>query len=115
VTTLAFVTFALAFFRAPTLREAVAVITRAVAPVHGYLQLRSSVGTIAGLPPWKFALSFAPVALLLFVEAGGRGRRLTQDLERQPVAVRWGVYYAAVAGILIFGAFGSKQFIYFQF
>jgi alginate O-acetyltransferase complex protein AlgI len=112
LTTLTFVTFALAFFRAPTLRDAVTMITHAAAvQAPGYFHL----GVVPGVAPWKFALSFVPVALLVLIEARNREGRLTQALERQPLPVRWGFYYAAVAGVLVFGAFGTKQFIYFQF
>jgi hypothetical protein len=33
----------------------------------------------------------------------------------QPTWVRWGLYYALVMAILVFGEFSSRQFIYFQF
>ena len=114
--TFSFVTLSLAFFRAPNLGTAIYMETHALAVgARGYFKLTDADGAIAGLAPWKFALSFAPVVLLQVVEAWDRERPLAEALDRQSVVVRWGVYYALVAGLLVFGSFGTSQFIYFQF
>ena len=36
-------------------------------------------------------------------------------ISKQPLALRWAVYYASVLSIIIMGQFGQSQFIYFQF
>ena len=52
----------------------------------------------------------AYVVLAFFIEPlSARDWRLTSR------PVRWSVYYAMVAGILVFARFESRSFIYFQF
>lgn len=40
---------------------------------------------------------------------------LLKRLERQPVVVRWSVYYLIVFAIFVYGKFGANNFIYLQF
>lgn len=62
-------------------------------------------------------LALCGVVLLLSVEYfQTRLGSIRAFLDRQPVTLRWAVYYATVCGLLFFGAFSqSQQFIYFQF
>jgi alginate O-acetyltransferase complex protein AlgI len=41
--------------------------------------------------------------------------RVRELISRQPIWLRWSIYTAAVTGILLFGEFHSRDFIYFQF
>ena len=69
------------------------------------------------LGPLKFESMIAAfsVALLLFVHSMERRGRIVERISEKPVWLRWPVYYGIVLSILLFGNFGSKQFIYFQF
>ena len=62
---------------------------------------------------------FLPLLLvcvsLLILEWFQRSREHFLQIERMPMAFRWSVYFAAILLLLVFGAFGSNEFIYFQF
>lgn len=40
---------------------------------------------------------------------------LLQKLEKQPMAIRWSVYYLIIFAIFAYGKFGTENFIYLQF
>jgi hypothetical protein len=73
------------------------------------------MGQIFGVQPWKVVAACIPVVVMWAVESGVRNWDLLRKLQVQPVPLRWGMYYAVVTGILLFGTFGAKAFIYFQF
>jgi hypothetical protein len=85
----------------------------------GYLSLRptadTALGQLFGMPPWRVVLALIPIAVMSTIEGQVRDGGLLRKLELQPAAVQWGLYYALIAGILLFGTFGAKSFIYFQF
>ncbi len=53
--------------------------------------------------------------LLLVAEWFQRKKQHGLQIEELPVFLRWGIYYGIILVILLFGNFGSQQFIYFQF
>jgi len=53
--------------------------------------------------------------LLLAVEWIQREREYVLQVDGLPIVARWGLYYSAIIVILVFGAFGSSEFIYTQF
>ncbi|MEM6328473.1 MAG: MBOAT family O-acyltransferase, partial [Bacteroidota bacterium] len=55
------------------------------------------------------------VAVVLGVEWIQREKEHALQVGQWPVAVRWGLYYAVVAGILFFRQEEAVSFIYFQF
>jgi hypothetical protein len=50
-----------------------------------------------------------------FLHAIQRHRSIRHMLAEKPIWLRWTVYYALVLGILFFGVFEHRSFIYFQF
>ena len=66
---------------------------------------------------WIMAVSL--VVLLAVDLLHIRGVRIRERLLRQPLPIRWAVYYAALLAVLIFGVYGpaydAASFIYFQF
>ena len=44
-----------------------------------------------------------------------RDKQHALDWKKWPLAIRWPGYFAILAIILVFGNFGSSEFIYFQF
>ena len=58
---------------------------------------------------------FALIALLLVIEVLDERRSIWQRLSAAPIALRWAVYYAALFGLLLFGHWQTKEFIYMQF
>jgi len=53
--------------------------------------------------------------LLLVLEWFQRKKEFFLQIENLPFAVRWLTYYVCILVILVFGAFGSTEFIYTQF
>ena len=60
---------------------------------------------------WQLAISFILMVLLFVAERLQPGKWIS-GLSRSK---RWAVYYAVLFIILIFGVFGNREFIYFQF
>ena len=57
---------------------------------------------------------FALLLMLLydfFMSKGDLHRRL----ERQPILLRWTIYYLIVFALFAYGKFGTENFIYLQF
>jgi D-alanyl-lipoteichoic acid acyltransferase DltB (MBOAT superfamily) len=114
--TFSLVCFAWIFFRADTISDALRIISNLFAGWGGAFTVR----TLENIPFWgplKFELvaSLISIAILLSVQLmEERGNVIGRFFEK-PVWVRWPVYYFLLLAILLFGNFGSKQFIYFQF
>jgi D-alanyl-lipoteichoic acid acyltransferase DltB (MBOAT superfamily) len=118
VWTFALVTFAWTFFRARSLADARCVV-RTVAleswRYHTPGALRTALATVDLPRPEIVGAVAAAAALFVFDYAVERRADAARWLAARPAAVRWAVYYAAVAALLAFGRFGLQQFIYFQF
>lgn len=96
------VTFAWIFFRANDLTDAWTVLGK--------------IGAAPGVPFQPPARSMvAYVGLLLVAEWVGRSRPHALHVERLPQPVRWAVYYAVVAVIILKAQLDYTPFIYFQF
>jgi alginate O-acetyltransferase complex protein AlgI len=119
--TFCLICFAWIFFRANSVQDAFyiashlldgvaavpAQLTR-VAFVKGFLMM--------GQDKEDFVIALLGIGILLSVQFLQRTHKLRDRLADQGLAVRWSLYYAAMALILFFGAFNhSQQFIYFQF
>ncbi len=101
--TFAMALFAWIFFRARSLDHAFAFIGRMVTePYAGLDYARYTEPLIIALVPLAW-------------EWGQRTKQHGLDVPEYPVAVRWALYAAVTAGILVCGRFGSQEFIYFQF
>jgi hypothetical protein len=55
------------------------------------------------------------IAFMEFVQSMQKDDPIERVLAGQNAFLRWGVYYALIANILLFGAFQQTTFIYFQF
>lgn len=116
----ALVSFSWIFFRAPSLSEAWAFIARLG---HGWQGIGARLWDTYYLRPFdtlgfsrtELILSVGGICLLLGVEYAQERWHLLAWLARQPLYVRTFVYSGLAMAIVIFGAFTSKQFIYFQF
>ncbi|HEU0201646.1 MAG TPA: MBOAT family O-acyltransferase [Burkholderiaceae bacterium] len=58
---------------------------------------------------------FVLIALLLGLEIIDEHRSVFRRLAAAPVVVRWGVWYAGIFALLIFGRWQAQEFIYMQF
>ena len=73
-----------------------------------------------GLDRPNFILMFLSIAVLLAVDfAQEKGIHIRESIARQGIVVRWGIYYAAIFVLLIFGMYGpgydAASFIYQRF
>ena len=59
--------------------------------------------------------SVALIAVLVGVEALDERRPLWERLAARPLYVRWGVYYALLICLIVFGMWELQQFVYRQF
>ena len=100
------VSFAWIFFRANSLADALYIVQHLL---QGWAVPLRWGSADAGL----MAAELAGLMLVLLLQE--RGISPAAVLQRQPRAVRWAAYYAALAILLFFGVFNSAAFIYFQF
>jgi len=98
------------FFRAKTIADAMTVLRK----------IAVNIGDVPFLlTQYPFSseqiIGFALILLLIAVEVLDERRSIWRRLAAMPVAARWAVYYAAIFGLLAFGRWQAKEFIYMQF
>lgn len=116
--TYALVSFAWIFFRANSLDDALYIARNLLilAPTDLTTPFALAKGVLL-TPGVEFALAWALIGLLLAVDALDARIGLDRALTLSPIPLRWAVYYAAGAAVLVCGLYGvgAQQFIYFQF
>jgi alginate O-acetyltransferase complex protein AlgI len=98
------------FFRAASLSDAATIFERtagAVSQLPRLLWVRLQDSAIL------FAI--ATIAVLVMVEVVDEGRPMWDRLRERPIALRWAVYYAILAALLVMGTWNLRQFVYMQF
>ena len=115
--TLALVAYAWIFFRANSLADAAYIGTH-VFQGWGQLTAASLISTLSefcqAYPP-ELVVAAAALAVLLAVDLRLEYPALLAHWPRPVAPVRWAGYVALLLALLLFGVFGSAQFIYFQF
>lgn len=119
-----FITFVLVdiawvFFRADSLSSAVDIIKSSFTVWNPWQLVDGTLYTL-GLERTDFWLMILSILVLLYVDIlHNRGVSIRESLLKWPLPVRWGLIYAALFWILIFGVYGpaydTASFIYFQF
>lgn len=107
------VCFAYVWFRANSGSDALYITTHLLT---GWGDPLSGVKKVVGSDPAGFVLCLLGIAAMIGADAlhGTNGFRTTQAA--RPAWMRWGLYYAGCASILLFGVIYSDQsFIYFRF
>ncbi len=102
--------FAWIFFRANSVEDAFYIV--------GHLFSGFSVGfapVVHLLPKSEWIIAAGAVIVMELVQYVHATGRLHGLVLSRPLIVRWGLYYGLIAGILLFGEFENRQFIYFQF
>ena len=112
----------------PSLKECVQILVTFVLVTIGWIIFRSEtigqavsyIGCIFSNWDWSLDAAIHPfyillIVFMLLVEWFLRKGEYGLDIKRLPMVVRWGTYVALCAIILLYGAFHSEQFIYFQF
>ena len=113
-TTFFLVCFAWIFFRANTISDAFYIISRLF---FGWIDLSGGLGSV---PFWRgmrfeFIVSLTSVGILIGAQLFEKRGSIAEIISAKPIWIRWPVYYGIILSIFLFGEFGSKQFIYFQF
>ncbi len=98
------------FFRAESLSDAMTIFSRIAASAIELPHLLQ-----ARIMGSEILFSMALIALLLAVEAVDELRPIRTRLESRPRYQRWAVYYALLAGLVVFGTWNQLQFVYMQF
>ena len=98
------------FFRAESLSDAMTIFSRIAASAIELPHLLQ-----ARIMGSEILFSMALIALLLAVEAVDELRPIWTRLESRPRYQRWAVYYALLAGLVVFGTWNQLQFVYMQF
>jgi D-alanyl-lipoteichoic acid acyltransferase DltB (MBOAT superfamily) len=108
------------FFRAGNFNDARHILSGifSFSDLHSYFtikydDLHGNI-TYLGQPVWKFLAGLCLIPFL-FVSDWIIENGKIKIFNRQPLAVKWVVYYALIISILVFGVFEINQFIYFQF
>jgi D-alanyl-lipoteichoic acid acyltransferase DltB (MBOAT superfamily) len=98
------------FFRANSISDAIYILT------HLFSGLTFDVFHIyIGLDFIDLMIAVFSICFLEFIHLIQEHVRMRQFLKDKPRPIRWSIYISILLMILVFGVFGAKQFIYFQF
>lgn len=98
------------FFRAADLDDAVTVLTRvwtSLPSLPGALGPRVMVGDVP--------LSIGLIVVLMGAELFDETQPVWDRARSWPVPIRWAVYYALLAALVVLGSWTLQQFVYMQF
>jgi hypothetical protein len=98
------------FFRAASVSDAATIFERtlrAAPQLPGLLWVR--------LQEPNILLAIAIIGVLVAVEIVDERRPMWERLRARPVALRWAVYYALLAALVVLGTWNLRQFVYMQF
>jgi hypothetical protein len=116
LTTFSLICFAWIFFRADTISDAFHIIANLFTGWGRVFTVR----ILENIPFWgplrfELVVSLISIGILLCVQLLEEGGNIIDRFSEKPAWIRWPVYYSLLLAILLFGNFGAKQFIYFQF
>ena len=98
------------FFRAASVSDAASIFERtagAVPVLPGLLWVR--------LQDPAVLLAIATIIVLVAVELVDERAPMWERLRARPTALRWAVYYALLAALVVLGTWDLRQFVYMQF
>jgi len=113
--TFSLVCFAWIFFRANNIPDAIYIISHLFTGWEEITVRALKAALFSG--PLKFHLvaGVVSVGILLLIHLLQGDNHFDQWLSKKRIILRWTAYYSMVLAILLFGDFGIKEFIYFQF
>lgn len=104
------VCFSWIFFRATSFRSALTIIKKVITDYSFIIDYTS-----VGITQYQFVLCCLIVIFLISVQLLQRSKLLSEEISKKPLVLRWGLYYAGLIILIIFGVFNTSSFIYFQF
>jgi hypothetical protein len=116
LTTFALIAFSWIFFWAASFGDLKLILTRLFTWNASFFANFNTKGL--GMQKSELVVSFIAVLLLAVYELIQEKLSVGAVLRRRPVVIRWAVYMAVIAVIILFGVYGdanSTQFIYFKF
>lgn len=102
--------FSLIFFRLESVSDALYYIRNISFSTHANWKEVS-----IGIPDHNCIVAGSALVLILVYEYFMSKRDLLEALEKQPMLVRWGIYYLLAIMLFTLGQFNSDSFIYLQF
>lgn len=102
--------FSLIFFRLESVSDALYYIRNISFSTHANWKEVS-----IGIPDHNCIVAGSALVLILVYEYFMSKRDLLEALEKQPMLVRWGIYYLLAIMFFTLGQFNSDSFIYLQF
>ena len=101
------------FFRSKGVHDALYILTHLVRGLRSNFYAYQLL--YMGLSRYDLIVAVVAIMLMEFLHAIQRHRRIRHMLAEKPIWLRWSAYYAVVCGIIFFGVFEQRSFIYFQF
>lgn len=102
--------FSLIFFRMESVKDAFYYISHISFSTHtGWKEMS------IGMPDHNCIVAGSALVLILVYEYFMSKQDILKELEKQPMYVRWGIYYLLAIMFFTLGQFNSDSFIYLQF
>ena len=103
------VDFAWIFFRANSFSDAIYIIKNLFVFTTPFEPSK------LGITDFSFQVGVGAIILMELIHFFQRSEKSYKIFMKFPLPIRWVAYYGLILVILVFGAFGSGEFIYFQF
>lgn len=104
------------FFRAKSVSDAWYICTHLFNDLSQGFQLSANNPLLKmGLSVYQLVVAVVSICLMEALHMIQRHRSIRHMLAERPIALRWAVYYSLLLGIIFWGVFENRQFIYFQF
>ncbi|MSP11869.1 MAG: MBOAT family protein [Chloroflexi bacterium] len=101
--------YSLIFFRSNTISDAFYYLT------HLFTDLRQKPNLNLGLTSIDMVILLLAILFLETVEILQHRTSARQFVAQRRPWIRWGLYFAGVLSLILFGEYATQQFIYFQF
>jgi len=102
-------------FRADTFGDAFYIIKRLFSGIPRFVSVNKAAESFESIPRQNLYVAIFAIFLLLAVDFMCRKSDFRTTIEKVPVFARIPIYALLISLILVFGAYESKSFIYFQF
>ncbi len=103
------------FFRAKGVHDAWFILTHLQNVHRGFHLIGAWQLLQMGLSRYDLTVAVVAIIIMESLHAIQRHCKIRHMLAEKPIWLRWSVYYVLVVGIIFFGVFEQRSFIYFQF